>query len=94
MIKGVNRRIVEVSFPESAYFEKAVVFLRTDCLPVSGVKLYEEAKEGISELEKEIARGNVCSFRRIGAAIVNITKITARMAVIFCAVYIAVKITL
>ncbi|MDE6593012.1 MAG: hypothetical protein K2K57_08115 [Oscillospiraceae bacterium] len=34
MIKGVNKRIVEVRLPESAYFERALVFLRSD-LPVS-----------------------------------------------------------
>lgn len=34
MIKGVNKRIVEVRLPESEYFERALVFLRSD-LPVS-----------------------------------------------------------
>lgn len=52
MIKGVNKRILEVNFPESEYFEKAVVFLRTDKLP-SGVGMEAEMK--IAELEREIS---------------------------------------
>lgn len=52
MIKGVNKRILEVSFPESEYFEKAVVFLRTDKLPAGFGK---EAEMKMAELEREIS---------------------------------------
>lgn len=52
MIKGVNKRILEVNFPESEYFEKAVVFLRTDKLP-GGVGMEAEMK--MAELEREIS---------------------------------------
>lgn len=52
MIKGVNKRILEVNFPESEYFEKAVVFLRSDKLPAG---IGTEAEMKIAELEREIS---------------------------------------
>ncbi len=51
MVKGVNRRIVEVSLPDSEIFEKAVVFLRPDSTPPSGNDLGRKAGESISALE-------------------------------------------
>lgn len=91
MIKGVNRRIVEVIFPESAYFEKAVVFLRTDCLPVSGAKLGREAKADLSELEAEITRGAERSAMRIGMLAGTILRLASRLAVIIFAVCAVVR---
>ena len=58
MIKGVNKRILEVNFPESEYFEKAVVFLRTDKLP-GGVGMEAEMK--MAELEREISDPALCT---------------------------------
>ena len=52
MIKGVNKRILEVNFTESEYFENAVVFLRTDKLP-GGIGMEAEMK--MAELEREIS---------------------------------------
>lgn len=92
MLKGVNRRIVEVKFPESAYFEKAVVFLRTDCLPASGAKLCAEAKADITELEAEIARDGEHYARRLGAFAGMLFRFTARLAVIICAVYVVARL--
>ncbi|MCI7767636.1 MAG: hypothetical protein MSJ26_06630 [Oscillospiraceae bacterium] len=55
MIKGVNKRIVEVSFPESVYFEKAVVFLRAEGLPRPDSSLEDEARAQIIRLENGIS---------------------------------------
>ncbi len=30
MIKGVNRKVIEVNRPDSAYFERAVLYVRPD----------------------------------------------------------------
>ncbi len=57
MIKGVNKRIVEVRFPESPYFEKAVVFLRSDCSPGADLHIAEEMKSSIVQLESAVRSG-------------------------------------
>ena len=44
MIKGVNHRVIEVSRPESAYFERAVLFLRPE-LSESSLQTAELAAE-------------------------------------------------
>ena len=55
MIKGVNHRVIEVSRPESAYFERAVLFLR----PELSDSLLQTA-----ELEAEHFLGDVSPIRR------------------------------
>lgn len=56
MIKGVNKRIVEINFPASIYFEKAVVFLRADSPPASAAVLAEEARADILALERSFSK--------------------------------------
>lgn len=90
MIKGVNRRIVEVRFPESVYFEKAVVFLRTDCPTAIDPVLAREAGMKIMELEKntpEISLGEqnrLKLFMRLRAA----GDLIFKTAVIICAAFV------
>lgn len=60
MIKGVNKRIVEVRLPESEYFERALMFLRGDILQdntsdsLSEKILAGEAAKDISRLEEDM----------------------------------------
>ena len=32
MIKGVNKKVIEINRPDSAYFERAVLYLKPDVL--------------------------------------------------------------
>ena len=50
MIKGVNRRIVEITSTEHEFFEKAVLYVKADksCLPAE--RINEEAREYIGRI--------------------------------------------
>lgn len=85
MIKGVNKRIVEVSFPESVYFEKAVVFLRSEGLPKDGVSLEDAARSQIIDLENGISSAPLSPAKikaRIAAG--RIINCLFRLSVIVC----------
>ncbi len=45
MIKGVNRQILEVTSPESPYFEKIIFFVRPEGAPRDEKQLYAEAEK-------------------------------------------------
>lgn len=62
MIKGVNRRIVEITSTDHEYFEKAVLYLRTDKSNLPTEKITEEAREYI---------GRIIPVRRNDTAIGN-----------------------
>lgn len=86
MIKGVNKRILEIRFPDSDCFEKAVIFLRSDAPPADEKALVEAGKD-IGALEPEIRK--LCTFSA-GTKITHLIKrafdIAAKIAVIICAV--------
>lgn len=42
MIKGVNRKVIEINHPDSVYFERAVLYLRPD---IAEVPLHEAQAE-------------------------------------------------
>ena len=50
MIKGVNRRIVEITSTEHEYFEKAVLYVRADKSNLPTEKITEEAREYIGRI--------------------------------------------
>lgn len=86
MIKGVNKRIVEVSFPESVYFEKAVLFLRSEGIPKGDYALEEEARSQIIRLENGLTAAPLSDAKikaRIAAGM--IINILFRLSVIICA---------
>ena len=43
MLKGVNRQVVEIPQPESAYFEKVIFFVKPEFSGVSEIKLRSSA---------------------------------------------------
>lgn len=45
MLKGVNKRVVEVIDPENEYFERAILFLKTDRGDASEQNLRQRAGE-------------------------------------------------
>lgn len=54
MVKGINKRIVEISCGDSPYFEKAVLFLRSDAPPAPPSKIAAEAKLYAAKTEKNM----------------------------------------
>lgn len=50
MIKGINRRIVEITSTEHEYFEKAVLYVRPDKSNLPTEKITEEAREYIGRI--------------------------------------------
>lgn len=57
MIKGVNKKIIEINNPESIYFEKAVFYLRPEV-----IELPQQVAE--EEIERYIARLGILSQHR------------------------------
>ena len=59
MIKGVNRRIVEITSTEHEYFEKAVLYVRADKSNLPTEKITEEAREYIVPVKRNaVLTGN------------------------------------
>ena len=49
MLKGVNRQVVEISQPESAYFERVLFFVKPEFSSVAEGKLKSKADELIRD---------------------------------------------
>ncbi|MDE6424679.1 MAG: hypothetical protein K2K89_00855 [Ruminococcus sp.] len=56
MIKGVNKKIIEVNHPESIYFEKAVLYLRPEVRELPAEVTREEAEKYIAMITPELRR--------------------------------------
>jgi len=52
MIKGINRQILEVTNPESPYFDKILFFVSGDCEIKSEKQLKKEAEKIAAEVKK------------------------------------------
>lgn len=50
MIKGVNRRIVEITSTEHEFFEKAVLYVKADKSGMPSERITEEAREYLSRI--------------------------------------------
>lgn len=50
MIKGVNRRIVEISNTDNVFFEKAVLYIRPEKISYPQTQIEMEAKYYLNEL--------------------------------------------
>lgn len=50
MIKGVNKRVVEIICTDNEYFEKAVLYIKSDKPDVSAARLESEAREYVGNL--------------------------------------------
>lgn len=65
MIKGVNRRVIEINSTESDYFEKAVLYLRPNSDELPPKLLSDEANAYISEITGGRSRKNRLSSAEI-----------------------------
>ena len=48
MIRGVNRQIIEVNDTENRYFERAILFVRSDCGEATEHKLHSQAVDWLA----------------------------------------------
>lgn len=65
MIKGVNRKIIEVNRTDSIYFEKAVFYLRPEVRELPTEISRAEAEKYISQIIPEVRRKKKFSGRMI-----------------------------
>ena len=52
MIKGVNKAIIEINETGNKYFEKAILYIRSEMSDESEKKLEYQAKEYVANIEK------------------------------------------
>ncbi len=57
MIKGVNRKVIEINRPDSAYFERAVLYLKPDVSEASLCAVQAEAEELLTARKSHTHRG-------------------------------------
>ena len=50
MIKGVNKHIVEINNPKNDYFEKAILYVRSEKLTIPPKELSDEALNYLNSL--------------------------------------------
>ncbi len=67
MIKGVNRRVVEVHNPQSMYFEKAVFYLKPNLEAIPQQLLTEDARQCFRTYSTPLYRPRVRIRRLIGS---------------------------
>lgn len=90
MVKGVNRRIVEVVLNDSEYFEKAVMFLRPGVDEAAQGRLSEEARLYAQAVEAASKRGGTLAGSRhfrAGRVILTVFDLAVKLSVIVCAVF-------
>ena len=80
MIKGVNKRIIEINNPDSIYFEKAVFYLKAGVreLPVPVAR--EEAERILSRYSPEIY--DAACRKKHGKTIIYVISAVALIAII------------
>jgi len=76
MIKGVNKKVIEINKPDSAYFERAVLYLKPD---VNEVPLHAAQMETLDYFnqKKEKPHGRNLLFFLLGAVTSGILGWTA-----------------
>lgn len=84
MIKGVNRRVVEITSTDSEYFEKAVLYVKADKRDVPASLLEEEAREYVGRITPKKASGTLPLALKLGAAAASAIAITLLIYLLIC----------
>ena len=82
MIKGVNKKIIEINNPESIYFEKAVFYLRPEVMELPQQVADEEIERYISRLGISSQRRK--SRKRCLAVTISVSLLFFCGIIIFC----------
>ncbi len=84
MIKGINRRVVEITSTDNDYFEKAVLYVKSDKGDVSTARLEEEAREYMGRLAPRNYRRQIPLALKIGAAAASAAALTLLIYLLIC----------
>ena len=68
MIKGVNKRVVEIICTDSEYFEKAVLYVKSDKPEVSSARLEAEARDLMESIAPGRRRETVPLWLKLAVA--------------------------
>ncbi len=84
MIKGINRRVVEITSTDSEYFEKAVLYVKADKRDVPAVRLEEEAREYMGRLAPSEKPSPVPLALKLGTAAASAVALTLLIYLLIC----------
>ena len=76
MIKGVNRRVIEINNPDGEYFEKAILFVKPEKSGDKPETLRMAARKYLSEVDENNRR------RRLRLSIIILSVIVAFITII------------
>lgn len=80
MIRGVNRRIVEITGMDNDYFEKAVLYIRTDKSASLPSRIDLEARAAVGQIIQEESR----ACRKRSHIIADVTLRLLSVSLILC----------
>ncbi len=83
MIKGVNKRVVEITSTDHEYFEKAVLYVKADKSSLPAEKLGEEAREYLGRI---VPVGRKKVFSLAAGLIISAAAILAILLIVFLCV--------
>lgn len=84
MIKGVNRRVVEITSTDNEYFEKAVLYVKTDKSDVSAARLEAEAREYMDRITTRKICSSVPLALKLGAAAASAIALVLLIYLLIC----------
>lgn len=76
MIKGVNKRVVEITSTDNEYFERAVLYIRPDKLDLPSARLEEEAREYVGRIAPKRENDAVSLVLKLSLAAASILAVT------------------
>ncbi len=83
MIKGVNKKIVEINNPQSIYFEKAILYVRPDAYGVSERQLSKEADAYLDSIIRRSKNRITISGKAMAFAVISTAILAVSLILIF-----------
>ncbi len=83
MIKGVNKRVVEITSTDHEFFEKAVLYVRTDKSGIPADIINEEAREYIGKIVPVKRKSEVSLALKLSAAAVIVLMLLVLCLIVF-----------
>lgn len=84
MIKGINRRVVEITSTDSEYFEKAVLYVKSDKRDIPPARLEEEAREYMGRIAPHDKPQPIPLALKLGTAAVSAVAVTLLIYLLIC----------
>ena len=83
MMKGVNKKVVEISRPESIYVEKAILYVRPDAYGVSERQLSKEADAYLDSIIRRSKNKITISGKAMAFAVISTAILAVSLILIF-----------